>query len=96
MSNALARKRKRMQPLGYTKDELLRMQRYAKTESNTNDLIEESFLNIRLISFQILHDKFGFGYKRLMKVEKIITEYLNTTAASGLTTENGWKDFCLW
>lgn len=43
MSNALARKRKRMQPLGYTKDELLRMQRYAKTESNTNDLIEESF-----------------------------------------------------
>lgn len=83
----MARKRKRMQPLGYTKDELLRMQRYAKTESNTNDLIEESFLNIRLISFQILHDKFGFGYKRLMKVEKIITEYLNTTAAGGLSTE---------
>jgi hypothetical protein len=87
VSNALARKRKRMQPLGYTKDELLRMQRYAKTQSNTNDLIEESFLNIRLISFQILHDKFGFGYKRLMKVEKIITEYLNTTAAGGLSTE---------
>lgn len=82
-----------MQPLGYTKDELLRMQRYAKTQSNTNDLIEESFLNIRLISFQILHDKFGFGYKRLMKVEKIIKEYLNTTAAGGLSTEQ--LQFCM-
>lgn len=54
-----------MQPLGYTKDELLRMQRYAKTQSNTNDLIEESFLNIRLISFRFFMTSFGFGYKRL-------------------------------
>lgn len=87
MSSVLKRKKKKMQPLGYTKQELISMQDYAKRKSNTDFLIEESFKNLRLISYQILHDKFGFGQKRIIRVEQTIDKYLNTVSDGGLSTE---------
>ena len=87
MSNALRRKSRKMQPLGYSKKELVGIQNYAKNKRNTDFLIEESFLNLQLIAFQILHDKFGFGNRRIIKVENITSEYLKTTAAGGISTE---------
>lgn len=87
MSNVLRRKSKKMQPLGYSERELAEIQNYAKNKRNTDFLIEESFLNLQLIAFQILHDKFGFGNRRIIKVENIISEYLKTTASGGLSTE---------
>lgn len=87
MSNVLRRKSKKMQPLGYSERELAGIQNYAKNKRNTDFLIEESFLNLQLIAFQILHDKFGFGNRRIIKVENIISEYLKTTASGGLSTE---------
>ena len=65
MSNALARKKKRMQPLGYSKSELIGIQRHAKAQSNADYLIEESYYNVRMMAYQALHDKFGFGHKRI-------------------------------
>lgn len=86
MSSVLNRKKK-MQPLGYTKQELVSIQNYARKQSNTNYLIEESYLNIRLIAYQILHDKFGFGQKRIIRVEQTIDKYLNTVSDGGMSTE---------
>lgn len=48
-----------------------------KRVSNTDKLIEESYYNIRLIAYQILHDKFGFGQKRIVRVENTIDAYLS-------------------
>lgn len=50
MSNALARKKKRMQPLGYSKSELIGIQRHAKAQSNADYLIEESYYNVRMMA----------------------------------------------
>ena len=87
MSSVLNRKKKKMQPLGYSKQELVSMQDYSRRKSNTDFLIEESFRNIRLISYQILHDKFGFGQKRIIRVEETVNEYLNTVSEGGLSTD---------
>ena len=87
MSNALTRKKKKMKPVGFTKQELISMRDYARRKSNTDILIEESYMNIRLIGYQILHDKFGFGQKRIIRVEQTIDEYLNAVADGGMSTE---------
>ena len=87
MSSVLNRKKNKMQPLGYSKQELVSMQDYSRRKSNTDFLIEESFRNIRLIAYQILHDKFGFGQKRIIRVEQTIDEYLNTVSCGGMSTE---------
>lgn len=84
MSNCL-RKKKKMEPLGYSKQELLSIQQKAKQKSNADKLIEESSANIRLIIYQILHDKFGFGQKRIIRVENTIDEYLNTVSSGKMT-----------
>lgn len=87
MSSVLNRKKKKMRPLGYSKSELVKIQTYAKRQSNTDLLIEESFKNIRLIAYQILHDKFGFGNKRITRVDNTIEEYLKSASDGGLSTE---------
>ena len=80
MSNAIARKKKKMQPLGYSMNEILGIQQYARVQSNAEYLIEQSFENIKIIAYQILHDKFGFGNKRIIRVENTINAYLNEKA----------------
>lgn len=86
MSNILARKKKKMQPLGYSKSELLGIQREAKARSNTEYLIEESYYNVRMMAYQALHDKFGFGQKRIVLVEQTIDTYVEN-AKDGTTAE---------
>lgn len=86
MSNALARKKKRMQPLGYSKSELIGIQKYAKAQNNAEYLITESYYNVRMMAYQALHDKFGFGHKRIIKVEQTIDAYVEN-AKDGTTGE---------
>lgn len=86
MSNALSRKKKKMQPLVYSMNEILGIQQYAKVQNNTNYLIEQSFENIKIIAYQILHDKFGFGNKRIIRVENTINAYLDSVADVKLST----------
>lgn len=75
MSSVLNRKKKKMQPLGYSKNELISIQNHARQRSNTEILIYDSYMNIRLIAYQILHDKYGFGQKRIIRVEQTIDKY---------------------
>lgn len=85
MSNALKRKKSRMEPLGYSKNELLRMQKYAREKENTDRLINEAYYNVRLIAYQMLHDDFGYGNKRINKVEQAIDQYLISAEKGELT-----------
>lgn len=85
MSNALKRKKSRMEPLRYSKNELLRMQKYAREKENTDRLINEAYYNVRLIAYQLLHDDFGYGNKRINKVEQAIDQYLISAEKSELT-----------
>lgn len=86
MSNALKRKRKRMEPVGFERKTIVRIADAMTRQRNTENLIEESYLNIKLIAYQVLHDYFGFGKKRIDRVENTIDQYLQK-AANGLMTE---------
>lgn len=86
MSSVLNRKKKKNLPLGYTKKEMDIIRSKSKLERNTDNLIEESFLNIKLIAYQILHDKFGFGQKRIARVESTVDSYLKSAAGGGMST----------
>lgn len=87
MSNALARKKKRMQTLGYSKSELIGIQKYAKAQNNADYLITESYYNVRMMAYQALHDKFGFGQKRIIRVEQTIETYLGDSEKDGMSAE---------
>ena len=76
MSSKLRRKSKPLEPYGYSKKELAYIENLSKQNRKSDNLIEESYLNIKLIAYQILHDKFGFGRKRIMRVEMEIDTYL--------------------
>ena len=60
---------------------------YTKRVNNTDKLIEDSYYNIRLIAYQILHDKFGFGQKRIVRLENTIDKYMEEKAEGGLHTD---------
>ncbi len=60
----------------FNRTEQANMNDYAKRVSNTDKLIEDSYYNIRLIAYQILHDKFGFGQKRIVRLENTIDKYM--------------------
>lgn len=76
MSSVLKRKKKKMQPLGY-KDEIhvFNQQKVRRLNYATN-LAEKAFLDIKLVSLQILHDKFGIGKKRIQRFEAEINTLL--------------------
>ena len=80
VSNKLRRKAKSLEPLGYSKKELAYIENLSKQNRMSEDVIAESYLNVRLITYQILHDKFGFGKKRIARVENEINNYLSEAA----------------
>lgn len=79
MSNKL-RKKSYFKPAGYTKNEILLMQKRARKNTSDADITAEAFNNIKIISYQILHDKFGFGKKRIVQLDEELNNYLNDYA----------------
>lgn len=75
MSNGLKKKAKKMEPAGYSKEELMKMRNNARRTSNKEALIEEAVKNVRLIAYQILHDHYGLGLKRIIRLENTINTY---------------------
>lgn len=87
MSNGLKKKTKKMQPAGYSKVELLKMRDNARARTNKAELVEETFRNVGLITYQILHDKYGFGLKRIIRVEETISKYLERMSDGEITLD---------
>lgn len=88
MSNALKRKGKKMQPVGYSKKEISSINKYSKERSKMNNTTYNAYLDVRLIAYQVLHDKFGFGQKRIVQLENTVNVYLekNRTDANMSTS----------
>ena len=76
MSNELKRKGKKMQPVGYSKKEISSINKYSKERSRMNNTTYNAYLDVRLIAYQILHDKFGFGQKRIIQLDDTVNVYL--------------------
>ena len=76
MSNAIARKKKKMQPQGYKDDIHVFNQQKVRTMHYAADLAEKTFLDIKLVAFNVLHDKFGYGQKRLITLEEKVNKLM--------------------
>ena len=77
LSNALKRKQK---SLYYTKQETKFIQKKEFERSNQEKTITKSFKEFQCVGYIILHDKFGFGQKRLARLEMTVNTYLNSAA----------------
>lgn len=76
MSNKLKRKSKRMEPVGFTKEELKSVATVTKAKHNRAKFREDAYQNLKLIAYQILHDKYGFGRKRVSVVNDKVNGYI--------------------
>ena len=65
-----------MQPVGYSKKEISSINKYSKERSRMNNTTYNAYLDVRLIAYQILHDKFGFGQKRIIQLDDTVNVYL--------------------
>ena len=65
-----------MQPLGYKEEIHVFNQQKVRRLNYATSLAEKAFLDIKLVSLQILHDKFGIGKKRIQRFESEINTLL--------------------
>lgn len=77
MSSAIARKKKRMKPAGYKEEVHVFDQQKIRSLNYAKNLAEKTFLDMKLISFNVLHDKFGYGQKRIKHLEERVNDLLN-------------------
>lgn len=77
MSNALRRKRK---PTFYTKQEMRIIGQNDFESRNTERVVIKSYKDYQAIGYIILHDKFGFGQKRMARLERTVNTYSEAAA----------------
>lgn len=80
MSNRLRRKKKKMEPLGYAAQEINAIYRHVSQKAVMDNITAKAYLDIKLISYFILHDKFGWGLKRIKRLESSINQCLEKGA----------------
>ena len=71
----------------FTKSDLQGVRDYAKRVNNTDKLISDSYCNIKMIAFQILHDKFGFGNKRISRLDEHMDRFLEDVEVQKKSTK---------
>lgn len=82
MSNALRRNKK---PTFYTKQEMRIIGQNDFEKRNADKVISKSYKDFVVIGYIILHDKFGFGQKRIIRLQDFLKSYLDEAASGGNT-----------
>lgn len=72
MSNALRKKKK---PTFFTKKDTMIIGRNDFESRNTERVVIKSYKDYLAIGYIILHDKFGFGQKRMIRLEQTVNSY---------------------
>jgi len=80
MSNALRRNKK---PTFYTKQEMRIIGQNDFEKRNADKVITKSYKEFVVIGYIILHDKFGFGQKRIVRLQELLKQYLDAASADG-------------
>lgn len=89
MSNTLRRNKK---PTFYTKQEMRIIGRNDFEKRNADKVITKSYKDFVVIGYIILHDKFGFGQTRIIRLQDFLKSYLDEAACGG---KNG-KDLAVY
>lgn len=82
MSNVLRRNKK---PTFYTKQEMRIIGRNDFEKRNADKVIAKSYKDFVVIGYIILHDKFGFGQERIIRLQDFLKSYLDEAASGGNT-----------
>lgn len=77
MSNALRRKKK---PTFFTKKDTRIIGRNDFESRNTERVVIKSYKDYLVIGYIVLHDKFGFGQKRMIRLEQTVNTYSEAAA----------------
>jgi hypothetical protein len=77
MSNALRKKKK---PTFFTKKDTMIIGRNDFESRNTERVVIKSYKDYQAIGYIILHDKFGFGQKRMARLERTVNAYSEAAA----------------
>lgn len=80
MSNALRRNKK---PTFYTKQEMRIIGQNDFEKRNSDKVISKSYKDFVVIGYIILHDKFGFGQARIIRLQEEMKARLETAADGG-------------
>lgn len=75
MSNALRRKSKQQ---FFTKADRKIIGSNEFERRNTENVVTRAFKDYVVVGYIILHDKFGFGQKRIIRLQNTVNEYLET------------------
>lgn len=81
MSNALRRKKK---PTFFTKRDTKMIGRNDFEQRNADRVVTKSYKDFVVIGYIILHDKFGFGQKRIIRLQDEMKARLETAADGGV------------
>ena len=82
MSNALKRKKK---PTFFTKQDTKIIGRNSFEKRNADRVVTKSYKEFVVIGYIILHDKFGFGQKRIIRLQDFLKSYLDEASSGGNT-----------
>lgn len=77
MSNALRRKKK---PTFFTKKDTRIIGRNDFESRNTERVVIKSYKDYLAIGYMVLHDEFGFGQKRMVRLEQTVNAYSEAAA----------------
>lgn len=77
MSNALRKKKK---PTFFTKKDTMIIGRNDFESRNTERVVIKSYKDYLVIGYIVLHDKFGFGQKRMIRLEQTVNTYSEAAA----------------
>ena len=80
MSNALRRKKK---PTFFTKQDTKIIGRNDFEKRNSDKVITKSYKDFVVIGYIVLHDKFGFGQTRIIRLQEEMKARLETAADGG-------------
>ena len=75
MSNALRRKKK---PKFYTAEETRKINQNEFERHNAASLVTKAYKDFVVVGYIILHDKFGFGQKRITRLQNTVNQYLES------------------
>lgn len=75
MSNAIRRRKK---PLFYTAKETRQISNKEFERHNAASLVTKAHKDFVVVGYIILHDKFGFGQKRLARLQNTVNQYLES------------------
>lgn len=90
MSNALKRKSKKN--TFFTKQDTKIIGRNSFEKRNADRVVTKSYKEFVVIGYIILHDKFGFGQTRIIRLQEFLKSYLDAASSGG---KNG-KDLAVY